>query len=122
MVGFAMRWIAIASIVIGCGKSPPPAQPVIENSSSATEAPAVEPRPGASPPPGDAETAIRELRAIQVRMCACKDRPCADRVFKDMEAMSQRYASIGADDDQTKRANDIATSLIECMVKAQQTP
>lgn len=66
--------------------------------------------------PGDG--AITEMKTLEARMCACTDAACAEQGYKDLEALSTRYADTKATETQIKEAGAIMERFTACASRA----
>jgi hypothetical protein len=73
---------------------------------------------------GDAEQAVATMDMYSKKMCACKDKACADKVNEDLTkwatemAKNPRVNSSKPSPDLAKRSAEIMTRYTECMTKA----
>lgn len=77
--------------------------------------------------PADTAAAIAKMDEFAKKMCACKDKACADKVNADMTRwgteMAKKTDSGGKlDDASMKRMTDAATRYGECMTKTMTPP
>jgi len=70
------------------------------------------------------DKALSELEGWKDKMCACKDKDCAEKVEKDFDAWNKEMKAKFKDDkdgteDQKKRAKELFHKLHDCESKAE---
>jgi hypothetical protein len=65
-----------------------------------------------------ASAAIEELRALDDRMCACRDRTCADAAWADLEQWADRHATTKSGKAEADEAGRLIEHLQACMAEA----
>jgi|GEM_PF-3684165 len=125
-------FVVVVWLLAACSRSVPepaaaPANRVAapaEATARAPDGPAVDasPAPAGLSPQAEVDEALRELQELEVRMCACSNKACADRAIADMIAMGKRYENTNASDDDMRRAAAIVERLEPCMATALATP
>lgn len=72
------------------------------------------------------KAAVAKLSEFKERMCACKNKDCAQQVNDEMtkwsNAMAKEQAMKAPDADATKQVSELATQMGDCMAKAMTTP
>jgi len=71
---------------------------------------------------GKSAAAMTKMTEFKDKMCACKDKACADGVQKDMMAWStdamKDAANMKMSPEDTKKMTDVAKGMSDCMVAA----
>ena len=70
----------------------------------------------------EAKESLAKMEGFQKRMCACKDKKCADKVNDDMTKWGTEMAKNSRPDgrpsqDVIKKSVDVMTKYTECMTK-----
>jgi hypothetical protein len=68
--------------------------------------------------PTESEQAMQALRALRDRVCACKDKACAEKVMEDLMEMAEKYKDFEPEQDQLEEATRMGQELTTCMEKA----
>ena len=66
----------------------------------------------------ESDRALAEFRALTDRMCACKDKACAEAVVEELGPMGERYKDTKVDESAMKEAAALTERLTQCMTKA----
>jgi len=113
-----MRALVVV-LLVACGGSKPPAPAPVSN---ATPPPAVD--APAAPAADRAGGLIAKMSTYRDRMCACKDKPCAEQVneeftrwLQDMAKNAESEKATATNEEDAKRLADGATQYQECYMK-----
>ena len=113
--------ILIVLVMAACSKkTDSSAAPKAEAETKAT--PALPAPPTGSAPPGDAiGEAIAKMKGYADAACACKDKPCADKVLADYNAyvpeLKRSTESLTPNEQQTKEMGELGERFGTCMTK-----